>query len=236
MNTPCSFDTIQDRIHQIRREIPDHVTIMAVSKGVSPDAIRAAYAAGIRHFGENRIQEAKAKQPELTDCPEIIWHLIGHLQSNKVKAALSLFDWIDSVDSLSLAKLIDQQAAMANLPPPRVCLQVKLAPDPQKYGWSVSDLLGTLPALSQLHNVRFCGLMTILPLGVIGSEAGHLFSQLPKLAAMIAAQGYPNLDLQVLSMGMSADYVEAVKAGSTQVRLGRILFSAVDRASNLSSH
>lgn len=235
MNTPWDSLTIQERIHQIRSDIPDHVTIMAVSKGVSPNAIRAAYSAGIRHFGENRIQEAKVKQPELTDCPEIIWHLIGHLQSNKVKTALTLFDWIDSVDSLALATLIDQQAATTNLTP-NLCLQVKLAPDPQKYGWSVADLLATLPELSHLQQLRFQGLMTILPLGVTGDAATQLFVQLPELAKTIRTLAYSNLNLQVISMGMSADYPEAVKAGSTQVRLGRILFSAVDRASNFLSH
>lgn len=105
---PLDEQLIHSRIQAIRAQIPDHVEIMAVSKGYSADHIRAAYRAGIRHFGESRVQEAAVKQGQLQDLTDIVWHLIGHLQTNKVKPALKQFAWIDSVDSLRLAKLINQ--------------------------------------------------------------------------------------------------------------------------------
>lgn len=222
--SPVNTDPIQQRLTQIRATLPPQVQIMAVSKGRSPDQIRAAYQAGLRHFGESKVQEAKTKQPQLQDCPEIIWHLIGHLQTNKAKQALELFQWVDSVDSWKLAQLLDQKAAP--LPSrPQICLQVKLAPDPTKYGWSVEELTQSLPDLDRLRHLDIQGLMTILPQGLSASQTRSLFQTLTDLTQQIRDQGYRHLHPQVVSMGMSGDYPEAVAAGSTQIRLGRCLFA-----------
>lgn len=221
---PVHTHLIQQRIAQIQAAIPAHVQIMAVSKGYTPAHIRAAYQAGLRHFGESRVQEAMGKRPHLQDCPEITWHLIGHLQTNKVKQALELFQWIDSVDSYRLAQLLDQKAAGMAIRP-QVCLQVKLAPDPNKYGWPVPDLMADLPELDQLTHLDIQGLMTILPQGLAAPEVRSLFGSLTDLAAQIRTQSHIHLDPQVLSMGMSGDYLEAIAAGSTQIRLGRSLFA-----------
>ncbi|MGQ9837528.1 MAG: YggS family pyridoxal phosphate-dependent enzyme [Cyanobacteriota bacterium] len=215
---------IHSRIQAVREQIPEHVEIMAVSKGYSADHIRAAYQAGIRHFGESRVQEAAQKQAQLQDLPDIIWHLIGHLQTNKVKAALKQFAWIDSVDSLRLAKLLNQKAGELHLCP-KLCLQVKLAPDPNKSGWSVAELLQSLPQLDQLLQVQISGLMTILPLNLDSETALGLFRKLAELADHIQRSGYKHLNLQTLSMGMSEDYPLAVAAGSNLIRLGRFLFA-----------
>ncbi len=215
---------IQDRIAQVRSQIPAQVEIMAVSKGYTPDHIRAAYAAGIRHFGESRVQEAEQKQDHLQDCPEICWHLIGHLQSNKVKLALQRFSWIDSVDSWKLAALLNQKAIELHCHP-LLCLQVKLAPDPDKYGWELEDLWNQLPKLDQLDQLQWKGLMTILPLGLSEASAAQIFLDLRTLAAQINQKGWSHLQIEVLSMGMSGDYHLAVAAGSTQIRLGRALFA-----------
>ena len=223
-DTPVNTPQIQQRIAQIQATLPPHVQIMAVSKGRTPAHIRAAYQAGLRHFGESRVQEAQAKLPHLQDCPDILWHLIGHLQTNKVKPALELFHWIDSVDSWKLAQALDQKAA--SLPVrPQICLQVKLAPDPNKYGWSVADLQAALPELDQLNHLDIRGLMTILPQGLSSEATRSLFHALTDLAQQIQNQGYSRLHPQVISMGMSGDYLEAVAAGSTQIRLGRYLFA-----------
>ncbi|MEN9231651.1 MAG: YggS family pyridoxal phosphate-dependent enzyme [Thermostichus sp. DG02_5_bins_236] len=215
---------IHSRIQAVREQIPKHVEIMAVSKGYSADHIRAAYQAGIRHFGESRVQEAAQKQAQLQDLPDIVWHLIGHLQTNKVKPALKQFAWIDSVDSLRLAKLLNQKAWELHLSP-KLCLQVKLAPDPNKSGWSISELLQSLPQLDQLLQVQIGGLMTILPLGLDSEAALGLFRKLVELSDHIQRSGYEHLNLQTLSMGMSDDYPLAVAAGSTLIRLGRSLFA-----------
>ncbi len=217
---------IQQRVAQIRAELPEHVEIMAVSKGYSADHIRAAYAAGIRHFGESRIQEAQPKLQALQDLSDISWHLIGHLQTNKIKVALELFDWIDSVDSWKLAQQLDQRAqSLQN--PPQICLQVKPAPDPQKYGWTIPELLQYLPQISQLAQLQVAGLMTILPLGLTATESLQLFQCVADLKAHINQMSLPRpLQIRVVSMGMSADYRLAIQAGSTMIRIGRFLFGA----------
>ncbi|MEN9203989.1 MAG: YggS family pyridoxal phosphate-dependent enzyme [Thermostichus sp. DG_1_6_bins_120] len=224
LSTSVNAPLIHSRIQAIREQIPKHVEMMAVSKGYSVDHIRAAYQAGIRHFGESRVQEAAQKQAQLQDLPDIVWHLIGHLQTNKVKPALKQFAWIDSVDSLRLAKLLNQKAWELRVSP-KLCLQVKLAPDPNKFGWSVSDLLQSLPQLDQLLQVQIVGLMTILPLGLDSETTLSLFRKLAELADHIQRSGYQHLQLQTLSMGMSDDYPLAVAAGSTLIRLGRSLFA-----------
>ncbi len=228
--SPVNTHLIQRRIEQIQGTLPPHVQIMAVSKGRSPDQIRGAYQAGLRHFGESKVQEAKTKQPQLQDCPEIIWHLIGHLQTNKAKQALDLFQWIDSVDSWKLAQVLDQKAASLSSRP-QICLQVKLAPDPTKYGWSVPELTQSLPDLDQLRHLDIRGLMTILPQGLDASETRSLFQALTDLTQQIRAQGYHHLHPRVVSMGMSGDYPEAVAAGATQIRLGRCLFAELTNVS-----
>jgi len=211
--------TLADNLTQIRREIPPSVEILAVSKGVSVERMRWAYELGLRHFGESRVQEAQAKKAALKDCPEMIWHLIGHLQTNKVAAALAIFDWIDSVDSLKLAQKLHAKAIDRSI---SVCLQVKLAPDPDKYGWDREALWGDLEDLLALDRLEVQGLMTILPLGLSPEERLRTFAQLPELAAQLR-QRTP-WALPVLSMGMSGDYPQAVQAGSTLIRLGQRLF------------
>ncbi|BAZ50930.1 hypothetical protein NIES4103_35530 [Nostoc sp. NIES-4103] len=215
--------SISERITTIRASIPPSVRLIAVSKQVPAEVIRTAYAAGIRDFGENRIQEAASKQAELHDLPDITWHFIGHLQSNKAKKAIELFQWIHSVDNLKLAQRLNQLAQELGVHP-QVCLQVKILPDPNKSGWSVSELLADLPALNQCKNLQIQGLMTIPPLGL--NDAGNLsvFNRTYELAKEIESQNWPHLKMQQLSMGMSGDYQLAVQAGSTMVRLGTILF------------
>jgi PLP dependent protein len=223
-------NSIADRIGQIRETLPASVRLIAVTKQVSVDAMREAYGAGIRDFGESKIQEAAAKQQQLADLPDLTWHLIGHLQSNKAVLALEQFEWIHSVDSLKLAQRLSQLAA--NLEnKPNVCLQVKLLPDPSKYGWTVlppdpstSELWSELPLIDQCSNLNIAGLMTIPPYGLAPEQTRSVFLQTRELAQQIQQQSWTNICIDQLSMGMSEDYPLAIQAGATMIRLGRILF------------
>ncbi|NET02102.1 MAG: YggS family pyridoxal phosphate-dependent enzyme [Sphaerospermopsis sp. SIO1G2] len=214
---------ISERIAHIRASLPPSVRLIAVSKKVSTELIREAYNAGIRDFGESRIQEATIKQAELQDLPDITWHFIGHLQSNKAKKALELFDWIHSVDNFKIAQRLNTLAEELEVNPP-VCLQVKILPDPHKSGWMVSELLADLPTLDQCKNLRIQGLMTIPPLGLQDAEIVNVFHRTQKLAQEINDKNLSSIKIEHLSMGMSGDYQLAVSAGATMVRLGTILF------------
>jgi PLP dependent protein len=214
---------VSQQINEIRASLPDKVRLIAVTKKVSVDVMRLAYAVGIRDFGESRIQEASDKIAQLKDLPDINWHMIGHLQSNKAKKALELFQWIHSVDSLKLAERLNQ-LAQEDFIRPQICLQVKILPDPDKSGWHVSQLLADLPSLNQYPFLNIQGLMTIPPLGLDDSAKLDVFNRTNELATTIQKQGWSNIQINQLSMGMSGDYQLAVKAGATMVRLGTILF------------
>ncbi len=215
--------SMSERITNICGSLPASVRLVAVSKTFPPEAIRAAYHAGIRNFAENRIQEAASKQAQLQDLSDITWHFIGSLQSNKAKKAMELFDWIHSVDSLKLAERLNQLAAQLGVSP-QVCLQVKILPDPNKSGWSVPQLLADLPALNKCEDLQIQGLMTIPPLGLNEAETMNVFNSTYKLAKEIEQQNWSHLKMREVSMGMSGDYQLAVQAGATMVRLGTILF------------
>lgn len=215
--------SMSERITNICGSLPASVRLVAVSKTFPPEAIRAAYHAGIRNFAENRIQEAASKQAQLQDLSDITWHFIGSLQSNKAKKAMELFDWIHSVDSLKLAERLNQLAAQLGVSP-QVCLQVKILPDPNKSGWSVPQLLADLPALNKCEDLQIQGLMTIPPLGLNEAETMDVFKSTYKLAKEIEQQNWSHLKMREVSMGMSGDYQLAVQAGATMVRLGTILF------------
>ncbi|GAB4189930.1 MAG: YggS family pyridoxal phosphate-dependent enzyme [Coleofasciculaceae cyanobacterium] len=215
--------SIAERIVNIRQQLPTSVRLIAVTKQVPVEAMREAYSAGVRDFGESRIQEAEAKIAQLSDLPDLNWHLIGHLQSNKVKKAVEQFQWIHSCDNLQLAQRMNRIAAELGVKP-KICLQVKVVPDPDKYGWSVSDLLADLPELDRCDALQIRGLMTILPLGLSEQESLQVFERTRELALKIGQQHWSNLQIEELSMGMSDDYHLAVKAGATMVRLGRTIF------------
>lgn len=218
---PLIAESLSDRIASIRAEIPPSVRLIAVTKTISVETIRLAYAAGIRDFGENRVQEASQKQAALSDLPDITWHLIGHLQRNKVQMAVKIFDWIHSVDSLPLAQRLDQCASSLDRSP-RICLQVKLRTDPSKNGWEVSPLEAALSDLAHLSSLKICGLMTIPPAQSNSEEILKIFEETRQLSQQWSS--HSPLTLTELSLGMSGDYRLALACGSTMVRLGRILF------------
>lgn len=223
MTAPPSTHSIIDRVTAITHELPPQVRLVGVSKRQPASAIRAAYQAQLRDFGESMVQEAIAKQAELEDLEGVTWHLIGHLQSNKARKALEHFEWIHSVDSLKIAVRLNKIAAEISRSP-ACCLQVKLVPDPTKFGFSLEELWSALPQLNELQHLKIVGLMTIPPLESSMAEVEAIFQQARMLADQINQQGFDRLHLSELSMGMSGDYPMAIAAGSTMIRLGSTLF------------
>jgi pyridoxal phosphate enzyme (YggS family) len=204
---------------------PGAVRLVAVSKTVPPATLQAAVAAGLTVLGENRVQEAAAKAPLV---PGASWHLVGHLQGNKARAALGLFEAIESVDSLELAERLGRLLADPDLPaadvarPYGVLLQVNVDADPAKAGFPAGELEAALPALAALPGLRLDGLMTVGRLAEAPEAARPTFTALRRLSERLRA-GEPRLGPE-LSMGMSDDYGVAVEEGATIVRVGRALF------------
>lgn len=215
--------SISQKINLISQEIPENVELIAITKQIGIEPMREAYTVGVRNFGENRLQEALAKQEQLQDLADITWHFIGHIQKNKARKIIENFHWIHSVDSLALAERLNRLAEELNLSP-KVFLQVKIVRDPNKYGWQATELLRDLEKLNKCQQLNIQGLMTILPLGLSSAETLAAFKETQKLATIIKEKKYPNLTMQELSMGMSGDYQLAIKAGATMIRLGRTIF------------
>lgn len=214
---------IAERLGDLRPGIPESVRLIAISKTFSPEIVRAAYAEGLREFGENKVQEALAKQSALGDLTDVVWHFIGHVQSNKSRKVIENFDWIHSIDSLKLAARMDRQAAELNRRP-NCCLQVKVMHDPSKDGFEYDALIDALPELDKLCHINICGLMVILPYGLSASETQAGFAKAKELAVLISKQEWANLNMSELSMGMSGDFKAAIAAGATMIRIGSGLF------------
>jgi PLP dependent protein len=207
------------------RRVED-VTIVAVSKTFPFEAIRAGYEAGLRHFGENRVQEWESKRERVADL-EATWHLIGHLQSNKARRAASLFDRVDSVDSLGLAQKLHAAVAesgAANGKRLRVLIEVSLGGETTKSGVAEVDLPLLAEVVAGLSNLELLGLMTIPPFLDDLERVRPYFFKLRELREELArSMGLP---LPVLSMGMSHDFEIAVEEGATEIRIGTALFGA----------
>ncbi len=215
--------SISQRIHQIRQQLSPDVRIIGVTKQVSTEAMRQAYAAGINDFAENRWQEALSKQEQLEDLSDLTWHFIGHIQANKARKVVENFQWIHSVDNLKLAQRLDRVAFELSCQP-QIFLQVKVLSDPNKFGWEVDELLSDLAQLDELKHLSIRGLMTILPLDLSDAQILAAFETTYELAQKIKQQNWSQIQMNELSMGMSDDFLLASKAGSTMVRLGRIIF------------
>ena len=206
---------LQQRLQAIGAALPPQTRLLAVSKGQSAAAIRAAVALGQRSFGESRLQEAVLKQDELADLGPLDWHFIGRLQANKVRPVLRAFGTIHSIDSLALAQRTARIAAEEGLAP-RLLLQVRFRPDPGKSGFSPAELQDLWPQLADLSPAQVVGLMTITPLGLAPADSSAVFAECRALADA--------LGLAECSMGMSGDWPLAAAAGSSWVRIGSALF------------
>jgi len=202
---------------------PSKVKLIAVTKTVDVDLIKKAVDIGLREFGENRVQEAQKKisnlKSEISNS-KIIWHLIGHLQKNKVKTAVGLFDLVHSVDSPELAEEIDSQAAKFNKVQ-RVLIQVKLSEEESKHGVAEDDLFGLARKITALGNLQLEGLMTLPPFFEESERARPYFRKLSELRKEMEKEGFR---LPELSMGMSHDFEVAIEEGATMVRVGTAIF------------
>ena len=217
------FDEIQRAAVRAGRA-PESVRLLAASKTVTVERLREAVDAGIRHLGENRLQEALPKI-EALDREGIVWHFIGTLQRRKVKSVVGRFETIHSVDSLALAEEINRQAKAMGMRQ-RVLLEVNLGGESSKGGFAPPELAAALPGLSAFEQLDIRGLMAIPPPMPTAEDARPYFRQLRQLAEALTAQGCRNINMQELSMGMSHDYAVAVEEGATYVRVGTAIFGA----------
>jgi hypothetical protein len=201
---------------------PSDITLIAVSKTFGPEAVRAAWDAGQRHFGENRIQEAEGKMSATADLGGARWHLIGHLQSNKARKAAA-FAAIHSIDSLDLLRRFDA-AASALGTRPDVLVQADLAGESTKFGAPEADVPAIVRAALEAQAVRLVGLMLLPPWNENQEETRPWFVRLRALRDRLLAEGIPAEALRHLSMGMSHDFEAAIEEGATMVRVGTAIF------------
>ena len=200
---------------------PSEITLVAVSKTKPVSMLQEAYDAGARVFGENKVQEIMDKYDQLPS--DIQWHMIGHLQRNKVKYIIDKVAMIHSVDSLRLAQTIEQEAAKKELVMP-ILLEVNVAEEDTKFGLKVEEVLPLLEQISSFSHIQVKGLMTIAPFVENPEENREVFRTLKKLSVDISAKNINNVNMSVLSMGMTGDYQVAVQEGSTMVRVGTGIF------------
>jgi len=219
-----NFEKIQHRIRitcERAGRAPNSVTLLAVTKSQPPEVVQAAADCGQVLFGENRVQEAKAKIPL---CPgKLRWHFIGHLQSNKCRDAVELFEMIQGVDSLSLAREISRRAGQAGKTMP-VLLEANVAGEAGKFGYAPEKLLAELEEINRLPRIEIHGLMTVPPYVADPEKARPHFRRLRELKGK--CEQILGIPLPHLSMGMSGDFEVAIAEGATLVRLGTALFGA----------
>jgi len=227
--------SIAENIAHVRKRIaaaarsanrnPDEITLMAVSKTFPPDRIREAYAAGLRVFGENRVQEFAAKATTLRDLRDVEWHLIGHLQTNKAAKAAELFDAVDSVDSVRTAEKLNASAASTGKTL-SILIEINVGGERAKSGVAPGsgELEKILQGAPRWRNLKIRGLMTVPPYTEDPEGSRPYFRQLRQIRDSIAARKLPQVGMEVLSMGMSHDFEVAIEEGATCVRVGTAIF------------
>ncbi len=223
-----NIQRIQEQIARAREKSPhsSEVTLIAVSKTHPAESIREAYEAGLRHFGENRVQEWEGKRAPLQDL-EATWHLVGHLQSNKSARAAKAFHSIDSVDDFALAQRLDHARIELN-EKLRILIEVRVANEATKTGAEISAVPALLEKIAPLKNLEVAGLMCIPPFEEDPEKVRPYFQRLRNLRDDLAAA--TGLPLPVLSMGMSHDFEVAIQEGATEVRIGAAIFGVRPKA------
>jgi len=202
---------------------PSTVTLVAVTKGVGAAMIRQAVACGLTNLGENRVQEARRKQQEIAMVGEVRWHMIGHLQRNKAKDAVAMFDVIHSVDTHALAEEIERQAAKQGRSV-EVLVQVNISGEANKFGCAPDEAAGLAEAVCRLPHLRLAGLMTIAPFAEDPESVRPIFRQLRQLRDALQSAIDNRQSTMQLSMGMSQDFEVAVEEGADYLRVGTALF------------
>ena len=230
MTIPQNVAAVRERISVIARRVGrpmETIALMAVTKTHPPQLIQEAYGAGLRLFGENRVQEFAGKAGALAELDEAQWHMIGHLQTNKASKAAELFSAIDSVDSLKLAEKLDS-AARGLGKKLAILIEVNVGAEAAKSGVAPQspELEELLTAAPQLEALQIRGLMTVPPFTEDPEGARPFFRQLRELRDTIAGRRLPGVGMETLSMGMSHDFEVAIEEGSTCVRVGTAIFGA----------
>jgi hypothetical protein len=232
MNIKANLDQVRERMAAAAQRAgrdPNEVTLVAVTKTHPVEVVQAAYQAGLRDLGENRVKEARVKIPNLqsliSPAPGPRWHMIGHLQGRKARQAVELFDIIHSLDSLRLARRISRFAGERDKLMP-VLLEANVSGEASKYGWSLADKAAFLDDVEQiiaLPHLRPCGLMTMAPIVAHPEQARPVFVALRQLRDELNAR-FPQIAWRELSMGMTDDFEPAIEEGATLVRVGRAIF------------
>ena len=208
---------------------PSEVTLVAVTKTVGPEIIEALIELGARDIGENRVQAAATKKPAVPRGDEVRWHLIGHLQRNKVRDALKLFDIVHSVDSVRLARELERRAEQSGESVPTL-LEVNVSGEESKYGFVPDDVLSAAAEIAEMPHVSVRGLMTMAPFVDDPETVRPVFRQLRGLRDTVREGGLANVSMDELSMGMTQDFEVAVEEGSTMVRIGTALYRGLESA------
>jgi pyridoxal phosphate enzyme (YggS family) len=227
-------EQIAENLAQVRERIaaaaaragrdPAEVTLVAVTKTRTPEEVAVVYRAGVRHIGENRVEEAEEKQPQL-DLPEATWHMVGHIQSRKAERAAACFDVVHSVDRVKIARYLDRavQAHGALLP---VLIEVNVGGEESKYGFGLEDreaLERAVGEILSLAHLQVEGLMTVAPIAADPEEVRPMFARLRALRDALQER-FPACRWEHLSMGMTDDFEVAIEEGATMVRIGRAIF------------
>jgi PLP dependent protein len=228
MSITENIAAVSERIEKAARRagrLRKDIALMAVSKTQPPDKIHEAYSAGLRLFGENRVQELSAKSAALADLHDADWHMIGHLQTNKAARTVELFNAVDSVDSLKLAEKLDGSARRLGKKVD-VLIEINVGGEAAKSGIAPDspELDALLQAAARLENLAFRGLMTVPPFADDPQSARPYFQKLRELRDQISARKLPEIEMTQLSMGMSHDFEVAIEEGSTCVRVGTAIF------------
>lgn len=224
MNIAKNIELVKERITRAALSAgrrPEEITLVAVTKTVDADCAAQVLKAGVTNLAENRVQVFLDKYEALGDVPN--WHLIGHLQTNKVKYIIGKVQLIHSVDTLHLAEEINKKAAALNIQQD-ILVQFNISGEESKSGAAADEAKRLFEALADLKNICIRGLMTMAPIGVGETENRRIFSSLRELSGLLAEEDYPNARLEELSMGMSGDFEDAVREGATLVRIGSALF------------
>lgn len=220
---------IQERIARACRRVgrsPDEITLIGVTKTFPVSVVQAAYEAGVRHFGENRVQELVAKAavlPGQIEGGDITWHMIGHLQRNKAKDVVAHADWLHSLDNLRLAETLERRATMAERVLP-CFVQVNVSGETTKFGLEPDAVHAFLDALAPFEHLEIVGLMTLAAPAEDPEAVRPQFRLLRQLAETYNPRRNPRVRLRYLSMGMSGDFEVAIEEGATHIRLGSALF------------
>lgn len=224
---------VKERLQAIRARIaaaaarvgrdPDGIALVCVTKEVGIEMIREAVAVGATDIGENRVQEALAKYRSMQAAAGIRWHMIGHLQTNKAKAAVGIFDLIHSVDNLRLAQEIQKQAQLAKKMQ-AILIEVNVSGEKAKYGVDASSLESLVSSISGMNNIMLLGLMAMAPFSDDPQRARPYFKMLKEMRDGLRRYNCGNIDMKHLSMGMSADFEVAIEEGADMVRIGSAIF------------